>query len=175
MKYEKMCSEELARSELDAMERDARHALFCQHHQFQIAVREYQRQARDAVNQAVQESSESYQVLMMQVIQGVQNRYEGRMEEKERRVAQMIGSEAREASRGERNHMLQEHQVLLKSEKKKNSSQEVRCTRRCRHKSLVIDVSYMHEKFHKSTFPKVFKTWNTMRRNEESSHKLKKS
>ena len=58
------------------------------------------RHARDAVNQAVRESSESWEVMMMQGIEGVQNRYEGRMEENERRVAQVIGSEAREALRG---------------------------------------------------------------------------
>ena len=49
----------LARSELEAMERDARYALSYQHHQFQIEVPEDRRQARDAVSQAVQESSES--------------------------------------------------------------------------------------------------------------------
>ena len=62
-------SEELARSELETMETDARFA------SFNIAVREYQRQSRDAVNQVVQESSESYEVLMML-------EKEGRMEEK---------------------------------------------------------------------------------------------
>ena len=35
------------------------------------------------------------------------------MEENERRVAHVIGSEAREALRGQRNHMIQEHRVLL--------------------------------------------------------------
>ena len=80
--------------------------------QSKIAVGGYQRQARDAVNQAVKESSENYDV-MMQDLQGIQNRYEGRMEEHERRVAQVIGSEARDALRGQRSHMLHEHQVLL--------------------------------------------------------------
>ena len=46
-------SEDTARSELEAMERDGRYALFYQDQQFKIAVREYQRQARDAVNLAV--------------------------------------------------------------------------------------------------------------------------
>ena len=62
--------EALARSELEAKERDARHELFYENHQLQIAVREYSRQARDAVSQVVQESSESYEVMMMQEIQG---------------------------------------------------------------------------------------------------------
>ena len=39
---------------------------------------------------------------MMQEIQSILNRYEGRMEENERRVEHMIGSEAREAQRGQR-------------------------------------------------------------------------
>ena len=70
-------SEEMARSEHEAMEKDARCALFHQKKHFQSAVREYQRQATDAANRAVQESSESCEVLMIQEIQGVQNRYEG--------------------------------------------------------------------------------------------------
>ena len=51
----------------------------------------------------------------MQEIHSVQIRYEGRAEENERRVAHMIGSEAREALRGQRNHKLQEHQVLFQA------------------------------------------------------------
>ena len=47
-----MC-EELARGELEVMERDARCAFFYQDQLSKIAVRAYQRQARDAVNQAV--------------------------------------------------------------------------------------------------------------------------
>ena len=57
-------SDALARSELVAMERDARHAFFCQTHDF-LNCRENQRRARMAVNQAVQETSECYEVLMM--------------------------------------------------------------------------------------------------------------
>ena len=37
------------------------------------------------------------------------------MEEIERRMAHVIGFEAREALRGHRNHMLQENQVLLQA------------------------------------------------------------
>ena len=65
------------------MERDARFALFYQDQQFKIAVREHQRQAREAVNQALRESSDNYEVMMMQEFQGIQNRYEGRLEENE--------------------------------------------------------------------------------------------
>ena len=42
------------------------------------------------------------EALMIKEIQRVQNRYEGGMEEHERRVAHVIGSEAREASRGQK-------------------------------------------------------------------------
>ena len=52
----------------------------------------------------MQESSESYKGLMMQEIQ---------MEENERRVAQMIESEPREALRGQINHTLQQHRVIV--------------------------------------------------------------
>ena len=38
--------EDVARIELEAIERDARSAFFFRNHAFQIAVREYQRQAR---------------------------------------------------------------------------------------------------------------------------------
>ena len=43
------------------------------------------------------------------------------------------------------------------------------------HTSFVIEESYMKEKFFKSTFPKVSIIWNTKRRHEEFSHKLKSS
>ena len=68
------------------MERDACCALFYADQRFKVAVREYQRQAGDAVNQAVREASEKYEE-----IQGIQTRNEGRMEETERRVAQGMG------------------------------------------------------------------------------------
>ena len=90
-------SEEMAGSEFGAMERHARCALFYPDQRFKVAVPEYQRQARDAVNQAVREAPEKYEE-----IQGIQTRYAGRMEENERRVAQVMGSEAREALRGPR-------------------------------------------------------------------------
>ena len=74
----KRISEEVARSELETMERDARFALFCCNQKFKIAVWEHQRQAREAVSQAVQESFNSYDVVIMLDIQGLQDRYEGR-------------------------------------------------------------------------------------------------
>ena len=77
-----------------------------------------QRQARESVNQALRESSENYEVMMMQELQSVSNRYEGRMGEHERRVAQVIGSDVRGAPRGKRSHMLHEHEVLLPAEQR---------------------------------------------------------
>ena len=86
-----------------------------QDQQFRTAVHEHQRQAREAVNQAARESSGHFDFVMMQEFQSIQNRYEGRWEENERRVAQVIVSEARDALRGQRSHVLQEHQVLLQA------------------------------------------------------------
>ena len=83
-------SEEMARSEFGAMERDVRYALFYQDQQFKIAVGEYQRRERDAVYQAVTESSEHYEIMMMQEFQGIQNRCGGRTEEVETRVKEAI-------------------------------------------------------------------------------------
>ena len=59
--------EEMARSQLEAMEREThvdRYSFKISNSK--IAVREYQRQARDAVNQAVRESSEKCEIVMMQ-------------------------------------------------------------------------------------------------------------
>ena len=53
--------------------------------------------------------------MTVQEFQGIQNRYQGRMEENERRVAQVIGSEARTAKCGQSSHKLHEHQVLLQA------------------------------------------------------------
>ena len=111
-------SEDVARSELQAMERDPLHALLNQDQKFKIVVGEYQRHARDVVNQFVKESSDKSEVTMMQAFRSIQNRYEGRMEEHERRVAQVIGSEARDALCGQRSHMLHEHQVHFEAGEK---------------------------------------------------------
>ena len=110
-------SEDVARSELGGLS-------FCvilQDQRFKIAVPEYQRQARDAVIQAVKESSENYEVMMMQEFQGIQHRYEGRMKENERRVAPVIGSEARDALRGQKTICFMNNQFFFTQEKEKNS------------------------------------------------------
>ena len=108
-------SEETAHSEFKAMERNARYVLFYQDQQFKMQSHKHPRQVRDTVNQAVRESSEKFEIMMLQEFQGCQNRYEGRMEENERRVAQVIGSEAREALRSQRSHGLLEHEVLFQA------------------------------------------------------------
>ena len=51
----------------------------------------------------------------MPEFQGAQHRYGVRMEESERRVTQVIGSDARDAPHGQKKHMLHEHQVLLQA------------------------------------------------------------
>ena len=85
----------------------------------QIAVRKYQRQTRDAVNQAVQESSESYEVPMMQEILSVQND----MKDQWKKIKRESGTNGwmrsarnlTEAFRGQRNVMLQEHPVFIQA------------------------------------------------------------
>ena len=119
-------SEDVARSEQEAMERDARHALFCQDQWFKIAFWDYQRQARDAINQAVRESSENYEVRMMPEFQGAQHRCEVRMEENERRATQVIGSYARDAPRGQRSTCCMNIKFFFKQETEKRRSWKVR-------------------------------------------------
>ena len=63
-------SEEMARAELESMQREARHAFFRQNHQFQ----EHQRHAREAFCRAVRESSENYEFMMVQELQSLQER-----------------------------------------------------------------------------------------------------
>ena len=53
--------------------------------------------------------------MMMQEIQGIQDRHGGRMEENERRVAQVLGSEAREK-------LCKRIKYIFKQEKKKECS-----------------------------------------------------
>ena len=57
-------------------------ALFVQNQQFQAAVREHQRRARDAACQSVRESSEKNEFMMVQGIQTVQGHHEERLEER---------------------------------------------------------------------------------------------
>ena len=153
-----------ARSELEAMEKDARYALFYRDHQFQIAVREDQRQTRDVVSQTVQESPESYEVLMMQESQGVQNRYEGRMEENDKRVVQMIGSAAREGLRGQRNFLLQRHQVLLQAGEGENTVLKKPDALEAAHTSRWISKSFTEREVQQEHIYRIHHNWNMMRR-----------
>ena len=61
-------------AQLEAIERNARLAPFYQDQLFEIAVREHQRQAREAVNQALSEPSGHHEVMMMQEFRCIQNR-----------------------------------------------------------------------------------------------------
>ena len=151
------------------MEKDARYALFQQHQKFQIAVREHQRQARDAVNQMVWESSENYRVLMMQEFQGVQNRYQRRMEENER-VSDTDGwiLSTRSFTWSKKPYVTRTSSSSPRRKKRKIVREKARCARSYSHTLHVFDESYKTKKLNKSTFPKVSKLWNT-------SYKLKSS
>ena len=93
-------------------------ALFHQNQQFQAAVREHQLRARNAVNEAVQEHSERYDAAMLHLLQAVQNREGGQMENTARRVAMVIGTAAQCALRGQRHDMLEEQQQLVQAGEK---------------------------------------------------------
>ena len=102
--------------------------------QFRIAVREHQRQAREADHQAVRQSSENYEVMMMQSFQSIQKRHEVRLEEDERRVAQVIGSEARDARRGRRSQKVACTSSSSSSRRKRKSSRKAICSRSYSHR-----------------------------------------
>ena len=148
------------------MDKDAPCALFHQNQKFQTAVRECQRKTRDAVNQAVQESSESYEVLMMQEIQSIQNRHNGR------RKMQGEWRRSWDPKHGKlyvvtETTCYKNIKYFSKQEKeRKRVLMKTRCIRSCTHTSLVIEASYLNEKYNKSTFPKVSKTC----RQKESNH-----
>ena len=139
-------SEELTRSELESMERDDEFASFYPDQQFRIAVHEHQRQAREASG--------------CERIKNIQNRNDGRMEENERRVAQFIGSETRDALSGQRSHMLHEHQVLLQAggkeeESVKSQMQSELQSHNVRHRRTLHDRDVQQEHLHN--------TWNSRR------------
>ena len=97
----------------------------------------------------MRESSANFEVVVMQEFQSIQNRYEGRMEENERRVTQVIGSAARDALRGQRNHMLHEVPVLLEAGQGEEEFVKSQMHRRCSHTLLVTEDLYMDEKVNK--------------------------
>ena len=68
----------IARSELEAMGKYARYALLHQDQRFKIAVREYQRPARDAVNQAETIFGKITKLRCSNKFKVSQNRYNGR-------------------------------------------------------------------------------------------------
>ena len=101
----------------------------------------------------------------MSEFQGAQHRCGVRMEESERRATQVIGSEARDAPRGQKKHVLHEHQVLLQAGDREN--EVVECQVRSELQSHIVGLEDpgMNEKFNKS---ESHKTGNVSRRNEES-------
>ena len=66
------------------------------------------------MSQDVEESSERCEGMMIQEVHAVPFRYEGRVEESGRRVAQVFGFEAHVALRGQRIHMQHELKGLLR-------------------------------------------------------------
>ena len=102
----------------------------------------------------------------MPEFQGAQHRHEGRMEESERRATQVIGSNARDAPRGQKKHVLHEHQVLL-LQARDREKEFVESQVRSELQSHIVGLEDpgMNEKFNKS---ECHKTENISRRNEES-------
>ena len=102
---------------------------------------------RDAVNQAVTESSENFEVVMTQDFQSIQNRYEGGMEEHERRVAELIESEARDAPRCQRSNLCmniqfffqagEREEKFVKSQMHSELQSHIVCYRRSSHEQEV--------------------------------------
>ena len=108
-------SEETAHSEFKAMERDARCALFYQDQQFKIAVRETSKTGkihRQSGCERIFRKWHNYDVARVSRLSQSIWRTNGK---NERRVAQVIGSEAREALRGQRSHGLLEREVLFQA------------------------------------------------------------
>ena len=108
---DRICGE-MARSEIESLEK-GRHALCHKNHQLRDAVEDHQRQAREALSQAVRESSENCESMMVQEIQNLQDQQEGQMEDCERRVTHLIASEAQEPLRRQRNLMRLKQQTLF--------------------------------------------------------------
>ena len=92
--------------------------LFRLKQEFGSAVREHQKRARSAINDAVMGSSERYQADMFQLIQNGQNRCEGQVENNERRIAMEIGTQAREALDGQRRHLPGSSSCKVEKERK---------------------------------------------------------
>ena len=78
-------------------EREARHVLFYQNYQLRVEVEEHQRQARYAPGRPVQESSQNCDLMMVQALPSLQDRLEGQVKDRERRVTHVIASEAQKA------------------------------------------------------------------------------
>ena len=97
------------------MERDARLAFYF------IKINSSKSQTRilvlhNAMNQAVQGLTERHEGMMIQEIHAVRKSdTKGTWRKRERRVAQVAGSEAHVAPGRQRNHVLHEHQVVART------------------------------------------------------------
>ena len=104
---------------------DLRYSIY-QDQQFKIAVREHQRQGTEAVTQAVRQSSDNDEDLMMQEFQSIQNRYEGREEEDPKHEMPMRSKSMN-------------IKFFSKQEEEKNSSWKARCSRSCSHTVQIVE------------------------------------
>ena len=111
----------MAQDELSAMEQNARLAMFHQHQQFQLAVFEHQRLARDAVSQAVLNSSARFQKTLSLELRQAQLNNETAVRHSERTMFFRVGNETQEAPRQQRAHMVHEqHQLVEEGEAHRN-------------------------------------------------------
>ena len=112
---QRQLTEDAARRESEAMERDARLAFYF------IKTNSSKSQTRilvlhNAMNQAVWGSTERHEGMMIQEIRVVRKiDTKGTRRKSGRRVAQVVGSEAHVALGRQRNHLLHEDQVLLQA------------------------------------------------------------
>ena len=103
---QRQLTEDAARRESEAMERDARLAIYL------IKTNS----SKSQMNQAVWRSTERHEGMMVQEIHAVRKiDMKGTWRKSERRVAQVVGSEAHVAPGRQRNHLLHEDQVLLQA------------------------------------------------------------
>ena len=77
---------------------------------------------KSSSNRSVHKSSERYRAAMIPETQAVQNRYDGHVENCGRIVAHEAGARAHEALRGQKHHMLEEHQQIEPAEERDENS-----------------------------------------------------
>ena len=90
------------------MEQNTRLPTFHQNPQFQLAVREYQRQARDAVSQAALVSSARHEVTLILEVRQATCHNQPTMQHRERDILLRLGEEAQDALWQQRAYMVHE-------------------------------------------------------------------